>query len=36
MKFDHDFIGREAREKMATGPKNKKVWLTCDDTDGPK
>ena len=33
MKFDHDFIGREALEKMASKPHRKKVTLTwnCDD-----
>jgi glycine cleavage system aminomethyltransferase T len=31
VKFDHDFIGREALEKMATEPKRKKVTLGLDD-----
>jgi glycine cleavage system aminomethyltransferase T len=34
VKFDHDFIGREALEKMAeAGAKNKKVRLTWNDED---
>jgi glycine cleavage system aminomethyltransferase T len=31
VKFDHDFIGREALEKMATQPQRKKVTLALDD-----
>jgi glycine cleavage system aminomethyltransferase T len=31
VKFDHDFIGREALEKMATLPQRKKVTLALDD-----
>lgn len=30
VKFDHDFIGREALEKMAPGPHRKKVTLALD------
>lgn len=30
VKFDHDFIGREALEKMAAGPHRKKVTLALD------
>lgn len=33
MKFDHDFIGREALEKMANGSHRKKVTLALDDAD---
>jgi syringate O-demethylase len=33
IKFDHDFIGREALEKMANGPHRKKVTLALDDED---
>lgn len=32
-KFDHDFIGREALEKIAELPKRKKVRLTWNDED---
>ncbi len=31
VKFDHDFIGRDALEKMATQPQRKKVTLALDD-----
>jgi len=31
VKFDHDFIGREALEEMAAGPHRKKVTLALDD-----
>jgi len=33
VKFDHDFIGREALEKMAEEPKRKKVTLALDNDD---
>jgi syringate O-demethylase len=33
VKFDHDFIGREALEKMAPGPHRKKVTLALDNED---
>ena len=33
VKFDHDFIGREALEKMATKEHRKKVTLALDDAD---
>ena len=33
VKFDHDFIGREALEKMAAGEHRKKVTLALDDAD---
>jgi vanillate/3-O-methylgallate O-demethylase len=33
VKFDHDFIGREALERMAPGPHRKKVTLVWDRTD---
>jgi glycine cleavage system aminomethyltransferase T len=32
-KFDHDFIGREALEKMSNSPHRKKVTLALDDAD---
>jgi glycine cleavage system aminomethyltransferase T len=31
VKFDHDFVGREALEKMATQPQRRKVTLALDD-----
>jgi glycine cleavage system aminomethyltransferase T len=31
VKFDHDFVGRAALEKMATQPQRKKVTLALDD-----
>lgn len=33
VKFDHDFIGREALEKMADAPHRRKVWLKWNDED---
>lgn len=33
IKYDHDFIGREALEKMASGPKGTKVWLEWNHDD---
>jgi vanillate/3-O-methylgallate O-demethylase len=33
MKFDHDFIGRSALEKLADQPHRKKVWLRWNDDD---
>ena len=33
VKFDHDFIGRDALEKMADGPHRQKVTLALDDDD---
>jgi glycine cleavage system aminomethyltransferase T len=33
VKFDHDFIGREALEKMAAAPQRKKVTLALDNED---
>ena len=33
VKFDHDFIGREALEKNASQPHRKKVWLRWNDED---
>ena len=33
VKFDHDFIGREALEKMADGPHRRKVTLALDSDD---
>jgi vanillate/3-O-methylgallate O-demethylase len=33
VKFDHDFIGREALEKLAGEPHRKKVWLIWNQED---
>ena len=33
MKFDHDFIGREALEKIAANPRRKKVTLVLNSED---
>ena len=33
VKFDHDFIGREALERIAEGPHRTKVTLALDDDD---
>ena len=33
VKFDHDFIGREALEQMADKPHRKKVWLIWNKED---
>ena len=33
VKFDHDFIGREALERMAHGEQRRKVTLALDDED---
>jgi len=33
VKFDHDFVGREALEKKAAGPHRKKVTLALNDND---
>src|SRR5699024_7869812 len=33
VKFDHDFIGREALEQMAAEPHGKKVWLVWNLED---
>ncbi len=33
VKFDHDFIGREALEKIADQPHRRKVWLKWRDED---
>jgi syringate O-demethylase len=33
VKFDHDFIGREALERMAEGPHRTKVTLALDDDE---
>jgi len=33
VKFDHDFIGREALEKIAANPKRKKVTLALNNED---
>jgi len=33
MKFDHDFIGRDALERLAKLPQRRKVWLRWNDED---
>ena len=33
VKFDHDFIGREALERLADQPHRQKVWLEWNDED---
>jgi syringate O-demethylase len=33
VKFDHDFVGRDALERMADGPHRTKVTLALDDDD---
>jgi syringate O-demethylase/vanillate/3-O-methylgallate O-demethylase len=33
VKFDHDFIGRAALERLADGPHRKKVWAVWNDDD---
>jgi glycine cleavage system aminomethyltransferase T len=33
IKFDHDFIGREALERMQDEPHRRKVWLKWNDED---
>ncbi|MDV3129942.1 hypothetical protein M1247_33915 [Mycobacterium sp. 21AC1] len=33
IKFDHDFIGRSALERMADLPHKRKVWLSFNDKD---
>jgi vanillate/3-O-methylgallate O-demethylase len=33
LKFDHDFIGRDALERMAKLPQRRKVWLRWNDED---
>lgn len=33
VKFDHDFVGRAALEKLAEGPLRRKVWLRWNDDD---
>lgn len=33
VKFDHDFIGREALEKQADQPHRRKVWLAWNNDD---
>jgi vanillate/3-O-methylgallate O-demethylase len=33
IKFNHDFIGCKALEKMSTEPHSKKVWLTWNNDD---
>lgn len=33
VKFDHDFVGRDALEKLADQPHRRKVWLRWNDDD---
>jgi vanillate/3-O-methylgallate O-demethylase len=33
VRFDHDFVGREALEEVAAGPSRRKVWLEWDEED---
>ena len=33
VKYDHDFVGRAALEKMADQPHRQKVWLVWNDDD---
>ena len=33
IKFDHDFIGRSALERMADRPHKRKVWMSFNDED---
>ena len=33
VKFDHDFVGRSALERLAGGPHRRKVWLRWNDDD---
>lgn len=33
VKFDHDFVGRDALEELAARPRRKKVWLRWNDED---
>jgi glycine cleavage system aminomethyltransferase T len=33
IKFDHDFIGREALERRASEPHRRKVWLSWNEAD---
>lgn len=33
VRFDHDFIGREALERLAEGPTRRKAWLRWNDDD---
>jgi vanillate/3-O-methylgallate O-demethylase len=36
MRFDHDFIGRDALERMAKLPQRRKVWLRWNDEDSAR
>ena len=36
IRFDHDFVGRAALEKLADGPHRKKVWLRWHDEDAER
>ncbi|WP_224390001.1 hypothetical protein [Pseudonocardia sp. ICBG1293] len=33
MKFDHDFVGRDALQRIADGPHRRKVWLRWNPED---
>jgi vanillate/3-O-methylgallate O-demethylase len=36
VKFDHDFLGRPALERLASGPHRKKAWLRWHDEDAQR
>ena len=36
IRFDHDFVGRSALEKLADNPHRKKVWLRWHDADAQR
>jgi vanillate/3-O-methylgallate O-demethylase len=36
MRLNHDFIGRDALERMAKGPQRRKVWLRWNDNDASR
>jgi vanillate/3-O-methylgallate O-demethylase len=36
IRFDHDFIGREALERRASQPHRRKVWLRWNEADGAR
>jgi glycine cleavage system aminomethyltransferase T len=36
IKFDHDFIGREALERRASQPHRRKVWLRWNEADAAR
>jgi vanillate/3-O-methylgallate O-demethylase len=36
MRFDHDFVGRDALVQMSTEPQRRKVWLRWNDEDAAR